>query len=57
MKHFILNQVQQQSSQMPTAEGTDKYMVVIGVIAILFLGIAAYLVSIDLKLKKLEEKN
>ncbi len=57
MKHFILNQVQQHSSQMPTAEGTDKYMVVIGVIAILFLGIAAYLVSIDLKLKKLEEKN
>ena len=57
MKHFILNQVQQHSNQMPTAEGTDKYMVVIGVIAILFLGIAAYLVSIDLKLKKLEEKN
>lgn len=42
---------------MPAAEGTDKYMVVIGVIAILFLGIAGYLVSIDLKLKKLEEKN
>jgi hypothetical protein len=55
MKHFILNQVQQHSSQMPSAESTDKFYVVVGVIAILFVGIVTYLVSMDRRLKKLEE--
>jgi hypothetical protein len=55
---FILNQIQQHSSNMPDAGDTGKFYVVVGVISILFLGIAAYLVSLDVKLKKLEnEKN
>lgn len=52
---FILNQIQQHSSQMPNAEGTGKFYVVIGVIAIVFLGIVAYLVSLDKKIKDLEK--
>lgn len=56
MKHFIINEVQQHSSQMPDAAGTDKFMVVVAVIAVLFLGIVGYMVSLDLKLKKLENK-
>lgn len=55
MKMFIINQVQTHSSSMPDAAGTDKYMVVVAVIAILFLGIVGYMVSLDLKLKKLEK--
>lgn len=41
---------------MPNADGTDKFMVVIAVIGILFVGIVAYMISIDLKLKKIEKK-
>jgi CcmD family protein len=55
MKYFILNQIQQKSNEMPDAAGTEKFMVVIAVVAVLFLGIAGYLVSLDLKLKKLEK--
>lgn len=52
---FIINQVQQHSSNMPDAAGTGKFYVVVGVIAILFIGIVAYLVNLDVKIKKLEK--
>lgn len=35
---------------------TNKFEVVVAVVAVLFIGIVAYLVSIDRKLKKLEDK-
>jgi len=57
MKYFIINQVQQHSSQMPSAESTDKYLVVVAVIAVLFIGIVGYLVSLDLKLRKIEKQS
>jgi CcmD family protein len=41
---------------MPSAESTDKYLVVVAVIAVLFIGIVGYLVSLDLKLKKIENQ-
>jgi preprotein translocase subunit Sss1 len=56
MSYFIINQVQQHSSQMPSAENTDKYLVVVAVIAVLFIGIIGYMVSLDLKLKKIEKQ-
>jgi len=52
---FFLFQIQQHSSEMPNAAGTEKYYVVVGVIAILFLGIVSYLVSMDKKIKELEK--
>ena len=52
---FFLFQIQQHSSEMPNAAGTEKYYVVVGVIAILFLGIVGYLVSMDKKIKELEK--
>lgn len=57
MKSFILNQVQVHSNQMPDAGGNEKFMVVIAVVLIIFLGIVAYLFSLDRKLKKLEKKS
>lgn len=56
MYKFILCQAQLHSSQMPDADGTGKFAVVIGVISVLFVGIAAYLFLMDRKLKKLEDK-
>jgi CcmD family protein len=44
------------SNEMPDAESTGKFYVVVAVIAILFAGITAYLVSLDRKIKKLEKK-
>ncbi len=35
---------------------TQKFDVVVGVIAVIFVGIVAYLISIDRKLTKLEKK-
>ena len=43
------------SSEMADAASTDKFYVVVGVIAVLFAGIVAYLISIDRKLRKLEK--
>ncbi len=51
----ILLQMPQHASEMADAESTHKFFVVVGVIAVLFAGIVAYLVSIDRKLKKLEK--
>ncbi|HCD48487.1 MAG TPA: CcmD family protein [Cryomorphaceae bacterium] len=36
--------------------GNDKMNVVIGVITIIFIGIGAYLFSLDRKIKKLEDE-
>lgn len=40
---------------MPNADGTDKFMVVIAVISVLFIGITGYLISLDIKLRKQEQ--
>lgn len=54
MKHFIINQIQ--SNSMADAPSTDKFQVVVAVIALIFLGIVAYLISLDLKIRKQEKK-
>ncbi|MFY8020133.1 MAG: CcmD family protein [Bacteroidia bacterium] len=56
MKNIIFNQITK-SAEQPDLAGTGKFYVVVGVIAILFLGITAYLISLDLKIKKLEKKD
>lgn len=38
------------------AASTQKFEVVVGVIAVIFIGIVAYLISIDRKLNKIEKK-
>lgn len=50
----IILQVQH-TSGMADAESTGKFYVVVGVIAVIFAGIVAYLVSVDRKIKKLEK--
>lgn len=44
----------QQSATLVNAEDTHKFFVPVMVIAVIFVGIVAYLISIDRKLKKLE---
>ncbi len=56
MKHILVNQIVQHSNQMPDAAGTEKFYVVVAVIAILFVGMVAYLISLDKKIKNLENK-
>jgi CcmD family protein len=46
----------QQSASLGNAEDTHKFFVPVMVIAIIFIGIVVYLISIDRKIKKLEEK-
>jgi CcmD family protein len=46
----------QHTSELADAQGTGKFYVVVGVIAVIFLGIVAYMVSVDRKIKKLENK-
>ncbi len=43
------------SNQMPDATNTEKFYVVVGVIALLFLGISIYLIRLDKKISKLEK--
>lgn len=49
----ILIQVQH-TADLQNADDTQKFFVVVSVIAVLFAGITAYLISIDRKLKKAE---
>jgi CcmD family protein len=56
MKTFILNQITK-SAEQPDLFSADKYNVVVAVIAILFIGLFAYLFSIDRKLTKLEKQS
>lgn len=51
----ILIQVQQSAVQA-NAEDTHKFFVPVMVIAVIFLGIVAYMISLDRKIKKLENK-
>lgn len=51
----ILLQVQQRSADMADAQGTGKIEVVVGVLAVIFAGIVAYMISVDRKIKKLEK--
>lgn len=46
----------QHTAQMANAADTDKYMVVVAVVTVIFTGIVGYLIYIDRKLKKLEGK-
>jgi CcmD family protein len=50
----ILLQVQH-TSEMADAQSTEKFYVVVAVIAVIFAGIVAYMVSVDRKIKKLEK--
>ena len=45
----------QQSAALGNAEDTHKFFVPVMVIAIIFIGIVVYLISIDRKIKKLEK--
>jgi CcmD family protein len=45
-----------QAQVVTQAASSQKFDVVVGVIAIIFLGIVAYLISMDRKLTKLEKK-
>jgi hypothetical protein len=42
--------------QMQPEQSTQKFEVVVGVIALVFIGIVAYLIATDIKLRKMEEK-
>lgn len=45
----------QHTAEMGNAQSTEKFYVVVGVIAVIFIGIVGYLVSIDRKITKLEK--
>ena len=45
----------QQSATLGDAENTHKFFVPVMVIAVIFIGIIVYLISIDRKIKKLEK--
>jgi CcmD family protein len=50
----ILLQVQH-TSELADAQGSGKFYVVVAVIAVIFLGISGYMISVDRKLRKLEK--
>ncbi len=54
---LIINQAKINTSDMPGLAGDNKMTVVIIVIAIIFTLITAFLVFLDLKLRKIEAKN
>ncbi len=56
MKSLIFNQITK-SAEQPDLFTADKYNVVVAVIAILFIGLFAYLFSLDRKLTKLEKQS
>lgn len=45
----------QHTAEMGDAQSTGKFYVVVGVIAVVFIGIVGYLISIDRKITKLEK--
>jgi Tfp pilus assembly protein PilO len=57
MKNTLLNILLQQihTTEMADAQSTQKFYVVVAVIAVLFVGIVGYLISVDRKIKKLEQ--
>lgn len=50
---ILLQQIATQGAA--DAQSTQKFYVVVAVIAVLFLGIVGYLISVDRKIKKLEK--
>lgn len=46
----------QATSGAPVLQSTQKMEVVVAVVAILFAGIVAYMISVDRRLKKLENE-
>jgi CcmD family protein len=56
MKNITLMLLQQvHTSQMADAPATNKIEIVVAVIAVLFVGIVGYMISVDRRLKKLEK--
>ena len=53
MKNILLQQVH--TEQMADAVKSDKIEIVVAVVAVLFVGILGYLISVDRRLKKLEK--
>lgn len=53
----ILNAIllQMQTVGAENTQSTEKFYVVVGVIAVIFIGIVGYLISIDRKINKLEK--
>ena len=51
----ILMQMQQ-SATLADASDTNKFFVPVMVIAVIFIGIVVYMISLDRKIKKLEER-
>lgn len=54
---LVINQTKINTSDMPGLAGDNKMTVVIIVIAIIFTLITAFLVFLDLRLRKIEAKN
>lgn len=54
---LVINQAKINTSDMPGLAGDNKMTVVIIVIAIIFTLITAFLVFLDLRLRKIEAKN
>lgn len=52
----MINNILLQVQEAPVLQATQKIEVVIGVIAVVFAGIVAYMISVDRRLKKLEDK-
>ncbi|MES2778545.1 MAG: CcmD family protein [Bacteroidota bacterium] len=55
MKNILNIILQMQTVGAADAQGTEKFYVVVGVIAVIFIGIVGYLISIDRKINKLEK--
>jgi len=52
---YTIGQVQESAAQAADAAGTGKFFVTVMVLSVIFIGIVAYLISIDRKIKKLEK--
>jgi CcmD family protein len=55
MLHTLL-QIQQHTAQLPDADNSGKSMVVVAVLAVIFTGIVLYLIRLDKKISRLEQK-
>lgn len=53
---MIFNQIQH-TAEMPNVAGNGKMEVVVAVIAVLFIGIAVFMVMLERRIKKLEQNN
>lgn len=51
-----MNKILIQVQAVASAPQAQKFEVVVGVVAVIFVGILAYLIRIDRNLKKLEDK-